>query len=280
MDVPELLEMIVARLRPVRGLRAVVLGGSRAGGTATPASDIDLGLYYHSDALPDLEALGQVAAELDDEHRADVLTRLGGWGPWINGGGWLVVQSVHVDFLYRDLKKVSAVVHACRAGQVEVAYQPGHPLGFASSMYLSEVAICRPLWEAAGEIALLKELACPYPPALKRALIDRFAWEAGFSLDIARKAVARQDVTYVAGCCFRAVTCLLQVLFALNEQYWLNEKGAVALASTFERIPPDFKARAEAVFSHLAADAPALESALAVLDGLIRDVRGLAGQGD
>ncbi len=271
-----IIETVTTHLQAVPGLRAVVLGGSRARGTATPTSDIDLGLYYHASAPPDLEALGRVTVALDDAHRPDVLTPLGAWGPWINGGGWLVIGGLHVDFLFRDLQKVGAVVQACRAGQVEVAYQPGHPLGFVSAMYLAEVAVCRPLWEAGGAVAQLKALACPYPPGLKRALVEKFAWEAGFSLDNARKSAARQDAAYVAGCCFRSVGCLLQVLFALNEHYWLNEKGAVAVAGTFARRPADFRARAEAVFAHLAPEAPVLEQALTLLAGLVRDVRALA----
>ena len=56
--------------------------------------------------------------------------------------------------------------------------------------------------------------------------------EISFSLVVAQKAVVRGDVAYIAGCCFRSVACMNQVLFALNETYLLNEKGAVALAIT------------------------------------------------
>ena len=266
---------MLEKIKRVDGIQAVVLGGSRARGIHTPASDIDLGLYYHPDTPPDLAALNQVATELDDDHRPNLLTPLGGWGPWINGGGWLIVHSLHVDFLYRNLKQISAVIEACRAGQVEVAYQPGHPQGFVSAMYLGEVAVCRLLWEAGGELTRLKALASPYPPKLKQALIEKFAWEIDFSLDIARKGVERKDVTYMAGCFFRAVACMLQVLFALNEQYWLNEKGAVALAETFALRPPGFQARTEAAFALLAADSPALQRALDILDSLAGDVRRL-----
>jgi hypothetical protein len=266
MNINSLLTEIVTELKQVEGVSAVVLGGSRARGTHTPKSDIDLGIYYHPDRPLDLEALNQVATHFDDGHRVGILTPLGGWGPWINGGGWLTVQSIAVDFLYRDLKKVAAVVEACHQGQVEIAYQPGHPFGFLTSIYMGEIALCQLLWESERcEVSALKARTSPFPAALKQALIDKFTWEIDFSLGIGRKAAARGDVTYAAGCCFRAANCLLQVLFAINETYWMNEKGAVALAETFPLRPERLKTRIETAFATLSAASQSIDSAIDLL---------------
>jgi predicted nucleotidyltransferase len=269
--VQTLIETIVERVKRVDGVRAIVLGGSRARGTHTPRSDVDLGIYYHPDQPLDLKALDEVAAELDDRHEPGLLTPIGGWGPWINGGGWLTIQAQPVDFLYRDLSRVAACIEACRAGQVEIVYQPGHPHGFLSSIYMAEVALCQLLWEADGQISALKKRTHPYPESLKEALLQKLAWEMDFSLMIARKGIERADVAYVAGCCFRCVACLLQVVFALNEQYWLNEKGAVALADTFPVRPENLRSRIEKAFTLLSADRPLLEEALAVLEEVKQD---------
>ncbi|HYG63367.1 MAG TPA: nucleotidyltransferase domain-containing protein [Thermoanaerobaculia bacterium] len=276
MEIQPLLTDLVERVKRVQGVRAIVLGGSRARGTHTPKSDIDLGIYYHPDQPLDLQALDQASAELDDRHQPGLLTPIGGWGPWINGGGWLTVQGQPVDFLYRDLGKVSACIEACCAGEVEMVYQPGHPHGFSSSIYMAEVAACQILWEADGQLSALKERTDPYPEPLKLALIQKFGWEMGFSLMIARKAIERGDVAYVAGCCFRCVGCLLQVVFALNGQYWMNEKGAVALADTFLVRPAMLRGRIEKAFTLLAADRLALTEAIAVLDEVKRDTDLLA----
>ena len=136
------LDLIVQRLASVSGIEGVVLGGSRALGTHTPESDVDLGLYYAPSAPPDLEALQRIATEIDDKHGADSITPLGGWGPWINGGGWLKVQGIPVDLLYRDLTRVSQVIEDCCAGRVAIHYQPGHPHGFATHIYMGEIAEC------------------------------------------------------------------------------------------------------------------------------------------
>jgi len=120
-DIATLIQSIVAEVKNVSGVKAIVLGGSRARGTNTPSSDIDLGIYYDEHHLLDLGELSKIATRLDDEHRTDLLTATGGWGPWINGGGWLRIQSFPVDFLYRDLEKIKAVISACLAVETQMA---------------------------------------------------------------------------------------------------------------------------------------------------------------
>jgi hypothetical protein len=140
-----------------------------------------------------------------------------------------------------------------------------------SSIYLSEVALCRPLWDPHSTLASLKDLVHPYPPRLKRAILDAFWWEVDFSLGIAQKSVSRGDVAYAAGCCFRCVACLLQTLFAVNEQYWMNEKGAVALAAGFQRTPLNLKERVEWVFEQLNGTGPAISDATDTLRELVKE---------
>jgi predicted nucleotidyltransferase len=268
-DVQDLVDAVVERLRLVNGVAAIVLGGSRAHGTATPRADVDLALYYAPDVPLDLDALQRVAHALDDEHRPDVLTGIGGWGPWINGGGWLHVRGAPVDLLYRDVQQVAAAIEQCRSGKITIAYQPGHPHGFLTSIYLAEVALCRVEWDPHDVVQALKAQTTPYPPLLKQALIDKFFWEAGFALENARKGVPYADVAYVAGCCFRSISCLVQTLFALNEWYWMNEKGALALAATFPRVPMRLAERAMGAFTALSSNEEGMLAAIQVLTGLI-----------
>lgn len=275
-DHQSLIDEIVAQIRTVQGVRAIVLGGSRARGTHTSTSDIDLGIYYDSDEPIDLQALNAVATLLDDSHHPDLLTPFGGWGPWINGGGWLTIQNIPVDFIYRDLKKVTHIINECLSGQVETVYQPGHPFGFLSSIYMAEIAVCQPLWQSQNQVSKIQALTQPYPSELQRALIGRFAWEISFALATAKKGVARVDVTYVSGCAFRSVMCMCQVLFALNHQYWLNEKGAVAFAETFAMRPENWQARVEQSFQHLTADQTELEEGIHLLASLANDMDRLA----
>lgn len=274
-----LIDLLVERLRRVDGIAAIVLGGSHASGHASPASDLDVGLYYHPTAPIDIEALSAAVTPLDDAPRPDLVTPIGWWGPWINGGGWLQIQGQAADLLYRDLARVTEVCEACINGQVDIAYQPGHPHGFVSAIYAGEIAVCHPLWDPTGVVAALKARVLPYPAALQRALIDKFAWECTFALETARKAALRGDVSYVAGCCFRAVACMMQVIFALNRTYLLNEKAAVLRAASLSICPPRLAERVAAAFAHLATPA-AYEAALDALTVLVAEMEQLRKQAD
>ncbi len=269
---PQFINHIVCSLQSIKGIIAIALGGSRARGNHTSKSDVDLGIYYNRENPPDVIALNRLASEFDDNHRVNLITAIGGWGKWINGGGWLQVEGVGVDFLYRDLAKVNRVIDDCHAGQITIDYQPGHPHGFVSSIYMGEVAICQPLYDPDGVLEALKAKTKPYPVQLKQATIDTFAWEISFSLLVAKKAIARHDVVYAAGCCFRSVACMNQVLFALNEHYLLNEKGALAVANRFTICPQDYQQRVERAFALLAADAKSITEAIAILEAIEDDL--------
>ena len=234
------------RLSEVPGVGAIVLGGSRAAGTSTPHSDYDLGLYYERDHPLDIASLAASVRTLDDAGPAASVTPIGGWGPWINGGGWLTIDGRRVDLLYRDLRRVRSVITQCRRGQVERHYQPGHPHAFVSAIYMGEVACCKPLWDPSGIVHRLKRRTLPYPEPLRRGLTRTFLWEARFAMENARHGRAREDVAYVVGRCFRSAACLCQVLFAINRTYLLNEKGAVLCTQRLVLSPGDFSARVTA----------------------------------
>jgi predicted nucleotidyltransferase len=271
------LEPIINALKQVAGIEAIVLGGSRARGTHGPDSDVDLGLYYHPTTPIDIKQLNLVAAELDDEHREDLVTQPGGWGSWINGGGWLIIQGQAVDLLYRDLYHVTRVILEALDGRFEMTYQPGHPQGFPSYIYLAEVALCLPLWDPHNTIRGLKLKTKPYPPRLKQAIIDRFWWEADFSLKCALKSAKTGDVAYATGCCFRCVVCLAQTLFAVNEQYWMNEKGAIKIAAGFESTPVGLIERVAEAFEQLNPSSEGITSSIETLQKLLEDSKAFLG---
>ena len=228
-----IIERLSEALRAVRGLSALALGGSRARGVASPGSDYDFGLYYEADAPLDIGDLRAAIAPLVDDPDKAAVTEIAGWGPWINGGGWLSIAGRKVDLLYRDLARVRAVVADCMAGRIAMAYQPGHPHGFCSAIWMGEIALCAPLRDDYGVLAELKARTEPFPEALRQALIARFHWEVAFAIENAEIAIARGEQTHIAGCVHRALCCIAQVLFALNRRYLINEKGALVEADGF-----------------------------------------------
>jgi hypothetical protein len=269
-----LLARLSTELSKVPGIRAIVLGGSRARGTATAQSDYDVGLYYEPDGPLDVGALGSAVASLDDAGPAATVTPIGGWGPWINGGGWLTVEGRRVDLLYRDLDRVRAVIAECCAGRIERHYQPGHPHAFVSAIYMGEVACCRPLSDPDGILKTLKQQVLPYPLPLRQALVRTFLREARFALDVAHHGRALDDPVFVAGCCYRSVACLCQVLFAINRTYLLNEKGAVAGALQLALCPAGFAARVGVALHDVAAGRAA--SGVQELERLVEETERIA----
>ena len=252
-----LLGRLVHAIGGVPGVRAIVLGGSRARGEAAAHSDYDIGLYYEADHPIDTGRLAKAAMLLPGAAASSV-TAMGEWGPWINGGASLTVDRRRVDLLYRELEKVRSVIDACRSGRIERVYQPGHPHAFVSAIYMGEVALAQVLWDPDAVLAPLKRQCEPYPPALGEALIRSFLWEAKFALENAAHGRGRDDPAYVAGCGFRSVACLCQSLFALNRIYLLNEKGAAQAVEKLPRRPPDFAGRVARAIAAGAAGLPAL----------------------
>jgi predicted nucleotidyltransferase len=265
----ELAQRIAARLGEIEGVVAVALGGSWAREEADPDSDVDLGIYYRDEHRPSIGELQRLAQEVDDRHPPDAVTGFGEWGPWINGGAWLLIGGRRVDWLYRDLDLVERTIGECRAGRPSVYYQPGHPHGFHTHIYLGEVHYCRLLHDPEGALGYLRNMTEHYPPRLKRALIRVQLWEARFALDTCRKSAARGDTFYVAGCLFRCAACTVQALFALNERYIINEKGSVEAADSLPLRPANFKESLNSVLARPGESPEELEGSIDRLEDLL-----------
>ncbi|MEV0618968.1 nucleotidyltransferase domain-containing protein [Nonomuraea sp. NPDC050404] len=235
---------IAERLVAVPGVVAVVLGGSRARGTHRPDSDIDLGLYCRGRlAVAELRVLAREMTGQDTD-----VTEPGEWGPWVDGGGWLTLDGWRVDWIYRDLDRVHGIWRDCRAGQYEIGFQVGHPLGFWSHAYAGEAALCQVLADPTGEATLLREEAAHYPPALRESLIARL-WECDFALSTARYGAAGRDPAYAAGALFRAIGVACHALHAADGAWLINEKGMIASAGRLPSAPKNFGERAGALLA-------------------------------
>lgn len=266
----EIIELIAKGLEPAPGVDAIVLGGSRATGTATDSSDIDIGIYYNDSF--DIAAFRALAVKLDDAHRPDCVTGIGDWGPWINGGGWLTVGGMAVDLLLRDTARVARCIDECIAGRITIDYQCGHPFGFVNSIYLGEVYLCRPLCEHTGALSALKRRLEPYPETYRREAVAKFLWECDFSLMCGRKAASKRDVIYASGSLFRSAVALVYALYAHYRMYCLNEKGCLRrLLASGVALPDGFAEALEGAFA-LTGDniAPAFDAVQRVYEDVRR----------
>jgi hypothetical protein len=240
------IDEIVADLSAVDGIVAIVLGGSWASGRQRSDSDVDLGLCYRASRPLDIEAVRAIARRLNDTPDP-VVTEIGGWGRWVNGGAWLTVNGQRVDFIYRDLDFMTSTIDDCLAGRGQSDYWQQSPFGFHSQIYCAEATCCYPLYDPEGVIATLKERVAVYPETMKRRNVNAWLWGAGFTLVGVKHTPDRGEAYLVAGCLTRAATELIQALYAINETYFMNDKYVYRDIAQFRLAPADFMARVDAL---------------------------------
>ncbi len=257
------------RLTAVSGVVGVVLGGSRARGEHTAESDVDLGVYYRPPL--DVAALQSLAVDVSGPDAS--VTERGSWGPWVDGGGWLTVDGVAVDWIYRDLDRVASCWADAEAGRYGFHQQIGHPFGVASFSYPGELALGIVLADPTGELTEVQRSVRHYPAALGNALVTDCLWESSFLIGLARKGVDREDAADISGCLFRVVILCAHAVHARDRRWLINEKGAVTAASGLPSAPEGFGSRAHGLLAHPGRGRAELSAAIDAADRLVRDVQ-------
>lgn len=265
------LDTVVDTLKQIPGVEAVVLGGSYARGTQREDSDLDIGIYYSQQtpfALDDVRHLARAISVSGEP----VMTGFYEWGPWVNGGAWINTAAGKVDFLYRNLDQVQRTIDDAHHGVIQHDYGQQPAYGFYSVIYLAETAVCIPLYDPAQHIARLKAQVTTYPPRLKARIIADHLWSAEFTLIHARTFAATGDVYNTGGCLTRTAANLTQALFALNEVYFMSDKGVMTTLATFSLLPPGYIEQMEALLAAPGATAAELSRTVAACDALWANV--------
>jgi len=266
------LQALGEQLVAVPGVLGVMLGGSRARGDHDAASDVDLGLYYRPPL--DTTALRAVARSVAGARPGisePELTEPGEWGPWVDGGGWLTIDGMPVDWLYRDLDRVRQSADLAAAGRFAYHFQVGHPFGFPDVGYAGEVALGLVLADPSGELGRLKQQLEPYPEILGQAMVQRLG-EARFLLSGLTKPAHRSDTTYVAGCLFRVVTLCAYAVHGRAGRWVINEKGIIDAADRLADAPDGFGRRAHGILAQLGTEPQQLLTAVDEARALVDDV--------
>lgn len=241
-NIDKLIVDIVTKLKATSGLKAIVLGGSRADNSNRLDSDIDLGLYYDNQDKFDLGAVKKLASEINDTPNP-LVTSLGEWGRWVNGGAWLTVKDQRVDFLYRDLNFIKEIIQECKNGVKQSDFYQQPPYGFHSYIYCAEIQTCKILFDPENIIANLKEETKEYPQPLKKTIINGFLWDAEFTLGHCKKSADRGEILIAAGCLTKIASDFIQSLYALNEVYFIGEKKFYKQEPLFRIKPKNFLSR-------------------------------------
>ena len=125
-------------------------------------------------------------------------------------------------------------------------------------------------------IGAWKERLSVYPPALKQAILGKYAaslryWRTDYHY---ANKVERGDVVFLAGMTSKLVHEIIQILFALNETYFAGDGANLSFVGKFKIVPGDFSSRVGQILYPGTRDAFA--SQYAALASLIDEVLSLA----
>lgn len=205
------MERLLDDLERMPGVVAVVLGGSRAQGTADEGSDWDLGVYYRGPvSLARLEAWGTVHPP-------------GSWGRIMNGGAWLEVGGAKVDVLLRDLDVVEHFAERAARGDFDIDNLLGYVAGVPTYSLLAELAVAKLLRGALPE-------APAFPERLAESAPARWRFCRDFTLEHARARARRGDAVGAAGQTAKAILEEAHARICERREWTLNEKRLVERA--------------------------------------------------
>lgn len=248
MDKKLLIDKIVDELKKIKEVKAVVLAGSHASRAARPDSDLDIGLYYSSEAPLDIKKIIIACKNLGAFPNL-IVAKLGEWGTWMNGGAWLIIDKQRVDLIYRNIEFVEKTITESVEGRIKTDYFQQPAYGFYSYMYCSETKFNTILYDPFDIVRQLKKKVQVYPQRLKNKIINFFLWDAQFSFSRAEKSAKRSEIYIVAGCFTRIVNDLIQVLYALNETFFISEKKFYSDCKSFTIGPENFLDESQSILT-------------------------------
>ena len=260
----DILDNITNDLKTVANIRAIVLGGSYATGTATDSSDLDIGIYYFDKEPFDIEDIKSIAQKYSSIGNPTV-TGYYEWGPWVNGGAWIRTVNGKVDLLYKNIEQVASTIEKAKNGVWENNFEQQPPYGFSSIFFLEETKSCIPLYDPDRIIQELKSEVPNYPEKLKQAVIQQSLWSAEFTIWHADYFAEKQDVYNTMGCLTRAVNNIVTALFSINELYPISDKRAIELLEKSGLRPTHLKEKIDKI---LCADKNTINNNIALLKTL------------
>ncbi|SHH77839.1 nucleotidyltransferase domain-containing protein [Winogradskyella jejuensis] len=243
----ELLNQIIADLRRIENIEAVVLGGSYSTGNATEKSDIDIGLYYSENAPFNIDSIKQIANKYSI-HKPTV-TNFYDWGKWVNGGAWIETKYGKLDFIYKNIEQLIATISDSKNGKWENDFEQKPPYGFSSITYLAETKNCIVLYDKSGILKSLKEKVEVYPNKLKKTIITESIRSVEFTISHAELFFNENNMYHTTGCLTRAIKSILNIIFAINETYPINDKSAIKTIQMKEKCPKNLNLKINNILS-------------------------------
>lgn len=241
------------------GRYAVTIGGSRGKRTADTRSDVDFRLFC--DEIVGGPKYWETAT----------------WQAFVQAVERWRAQGINIDYCWvRTVADIDAQLESWLSGQVQPVEHVWTLWGYH---LLTDLANQVVIEDPHGLIAGWQARLTPYPPALQQAIIKKHLrslnyWRNDYHY---RNKVERGDVVFLAGLTARLIHDIMQVLFALNETYYVGDGNNLHYVEKFAIQPPDFAERVTAIL-YPQATADRVTTQYEALLGLIDEVKTLAAQ--
>lgn len=257
MRIQEMLDECIPVIKKLAvGRFAVAVSGSHGKGTADKSSDIDLRLYC-DDVLPDSEEKKMIKESFH------ALT-----GKWKDIG-------VEVDGCWvRKIPEVDDKLREWLEGQLK-------PVDVLWTIWgyhlLPDLYYQQAIEDPFGIIEHWKQQMKEYPGTLKKAVLDKHMaflryWRNDYHYI---NKVKRKDTIFLASLSSKIVHSLVQVLFALNDTYFVGDGSNMNFIRKFQHRPPEWEERIQAALYPTCAE-DMYERQRETLVHLINDVEELA----
>lgn len=207
---------------------AISVGGSLGKGTWDSRSDVDFRLFSERKIVSKVE---------NPEEWQGFSSAVERWKQ----------RGVRIDGMYaRTIAEIDAGIDAWLAGEIKPAERLWTIWGY---YLLTDINNQFVIEDPTGLIAGWKTRLSQYPPALKAAVLKKYLaslryWRSDYHY--AHK-VERRDAVFLAGMSAKLVHEILEILFALNEMYYVGDGSNLTFAEKFAILPKDFSARVQSI---------------------------------
>lgn len=203
------------------GRYALAIGGSFGRMNSDHRSDLDFRLYCDA-VVSDPEERARRQADVDEAVRE-----------WAARG--VVLDGCWV----RNIPRISRELEQWRRGVIAPEDRVWTVWGYFLPTDIANLAVVD---DPYGVIEAWRGALTPYPPLLKQALLERHLgrvryWRQDYHYP---NKVQRQDIVFLASLSARLVHDLIQILFALNEIYYVGDGNNLAFVQKFALLPAGF----------------------------------------
>ncbi len=169
----------------------------------------------------------------------------------MEGGTDFIFEGVRVECWHRNEASVEEKLHTSLNGEIRRQYSAWAVMGFFDHAVFADIRSMHIVVDPQGTLARWKKEVSHYPEALRRSLLHRFMHEAAFWQNNPhyRSAIEQADFIYTAAIVQHTLEALIQVLFALNREYFPGEKQ-LARAMGKLSLQPNGLSNSDASNSH------------------------------